>query len=188
LKRVTAMRNLYSRTWLLYDILYTYIRRLQNRRRNRELENFLNDLLTSAFITISFYFIFSVYVNNCILNSKPNVLDILNHFFHFFCLVRSFIFINFKFQDPSINNLKEYLENLCTQPFPNFQKKINEKTEYGISSNPDLMNLMDIVNTSLLNTKIPYFLCYRTLIDVLHLKKEYQRRNIIDLCLYQTVS
>ncbi len=108
-------------------------------------------------------------------------------FFQLFYLF-SYILLIFKhkYKDPSIRNLNKHLETRCAIQDTNFPSRIHEKT--GIASNSDLMNLMVIVNSTLLRTNTPYFLCYRTLMDVLRMKQDYQGRHIIDLCIHQTVS
>ena len=77
----------------------------------------------------------------------------------------------------------DHIRQVCRLAAPNQTSRF----PLGIESNRPLLLLVEFVNKSLLEAEYKYFLCYRTLYDVLRLRPEYHNKKVIDLCVHQEV-
>lgn len=122
----------------------------------------LKDLVQSAFLTLAAYFLCYAYFNSRVLSGPP--------------------------ADPSVFSNKDHIRLVCQNSSATTIETSSPLLSYqnGIESNRPLMDLAKFVNSSLIESNHKYFLCYRSLYDVLRLKPEYRNKNVIDLCLYET--
>lgn len=135
---------------------------------SRGLRLCLKDMVQSAFITLLAYFLCYAYFNLRVLSDSP--------------------------ADPSVFSNKDHIHLVCQneslavddEDSPSHRRLVSYHN--GIESNRPLMDLVRFVNSSLVESNHKYFLCYRSLYDVLRLKPEYHNKNIVDLCLYEEVS
>ena len=92
--------------------------------------------------------------------------------YYLFLFVFYVLILMNKLNDPSQNGYK-FKDNVCTQSEPFRPDETNN------------LNILATIADSVLNkTNLSYFLCYRTLYDVVKLKSDYHDIRNLDICLY----
>lgn len=136
-----------------------HLSRMKLRNKIR-IHNFLEDMITSAFLIVSIHIFILFFFKFHVLTNQPT--------------------------DPSLRSISSHIRNICENLTTIYQSKLKlQPQKHEITANDDFSKLLNSINNILTKTRSNYFICYRTLYEIFRLKEEYHIKNRIDICIHQ---